>query len=225
MKKNRVAPLRRRPSGSILFILLLLFLQLSAIPAAWSQSVKISGMVKDEGGSPMKGATVTIKGSGNSTMTDSTGRYDLTLPGGKNILIFSYTGYEKTEVEIGHRTTFNVTMKVAAGNLNDVVVVGYGTQKKADLTGAVVAVTGAELNKRVATDPTSLLQGKLPGLSLVQGTGEAGNEGFVLRVRGLGTNSSAGSNPLIIVDGLPGSLSALDPQNIESVTLDRRAHV
>ena len=219
MKKNRVAPLRRRPSGSILFILLLLFLQLSAIPAAWSQSVKISGMVKDEGGSPMKGATVTIKGSGNSTMTDSTGRYDLTLPGGKNILIFSYTGYEKTEVEIGHRTTFNVTMKVAAGNLNDVVVVGYGTQKKADLTGAVVAVTGAELNKRVATDPTSLLQGKLPGLSLVQGTGEAGNEGFVLRVRGLGTNSSAGSNPLIIVDGLPGSLSALDPQNIESVTL------
>ncbi|HSC39208.1 MAG TPA: TonB-dependent receptor, partial [Chitinophagaceae bacterium] len=80
-------------------------------------------------------------------------------------------------------------------------------------------VSGSDLNKRVATDPTQLLQGKLPGLSLTQASGEAGNEGSVLRVRGLGTYSSAGSSPLVIVDGIPGSLSALDPQNIESVTL------
>ena len=199
----------------LLFLSILLF----ASGVLRAQSIKISGTVKDEKGSPMAGATVSVRGSRITTVTDNTGRYTLTVPGEKSALIFSYTGYEKAEEVVGRRSVLDVVLRTAASSLGDVIVVGYGTQKKADLTGAVATVTATDLNKRVATDPTQLLQGKLPGLSLTQTSGEAGNEGFVLRVRGLGTYSSAGSSPLVIVDGLPGSLDNLDPQNIESVTL------
>ncbi|HSC39869.1 MAG TPA: SusC/RagA family TonB-linked outer membrane protein, partial [Chitinophagaceae bacterium] len=130
-----------------------------------------------------------------------------------------YVGYAALEEKINGRQTVDISLKAKASELNDVVVVGYGTQKKANLTGAVVTVSGADLTKRIATNPSQLLQGKLPGLSLTQGSGEAGNEGLVLRVRGQGTYSGAGTDPLVIVDGLPGSLDNLDPQNIESVTL------
>jgi TonB-linked SusC/RagA family outer membrane protein len=186
---------------------------------AQAQSFNVTGTVRDDNGNPMAGATVTILKTRTSTLTDSLGRYALTVPGEKSVLVISFTGYERAVIQVGRRGNLDISMHPLAGNLNDVVVVGYGTQKKADLTGAVAAVTGADMNKRIATDPTQLLQGKLPGLSVTQGTGEAGNEAFVLRIRGLGTNSSAGSDPLVIVDGLPGSLTALDPQNIASVTL------
>jgi outer membrane receptor protein involved in Fe transport len=162
---------------------------------------------------------VKIKGATQSVLADNKGWYSISVPRADAVLVFTFVGYESVEETVGQRTQIDVTMASTGGKLDDIVVVGYGTQKKKDLTGAVATVGGAELNKRVATDPTQLLQGKLPGLSLTQGSGEAGNENFVLRIRGLGTNSSAGSSPLVIVDGLPGSLSALDPQNIESITL------
>ena len=199
-------------------IWLFLLIQLAAIPAAWSQSIKISGMVKDESGNPMKGATVTVKGSGTSTITDSLGKYDIAVPHARAVLVFSYIGYGTVEETANHRSSIDVTLHVGGTSLDDVVVIGYGTQKKADLTGAIATVGGTDLNKRVATDPTQLLQGKLPGLSLTQSSGEAGNEGPVLLVRGMGSYGSS-NTPLVIIDGIPGSLTALDPQNIESVTL------
>lgn len=197
---------------------ILLLLQLIAPAIARTQSIKISGFVKDENGAPMKGATVTVRGTGTSTQTDSIGKYVLSIPGAQSVLVFSFTGYEKIEDMAGHRNSIDVTMKLSGTSLNDVVVIGYGTQKKADLTGAIATVSGADLNKRVATDPTQLLQGKLPGLSLTQASGEAGNESPTLLVRGYSSYGSSNA-PLVIVDGLPGSLTALDPQNIESVTL------
>jgi TonB-linked SusC/RagA family outer membrane protein len=103
--------------------------------------------------------------------------------------------------------------------LTDVVVVGYGTQAKRKLTSAVVSVTGEDLNKRIATSPQALLQGQLPGLQVVQGSGEPGNENVQLLIRGVGTFSGAGTNPLIIIDGLPGSLDVLNPNDIESVSV------
>jgi len=202
------------PKG-ILFLLLLVHV---LTPRAQAQTTPVKGTVRNEKGEIVPGATITIKGRPTNAVTDQDGNFTIQAPPGA-ILSISAVGYAPFEQKLNGRTTLDVVLQLKAAELSDVVVVGYGTQKKADLTGAVVAVTGSEMNKRIATDPTQLLQGKLPGLSLTQGSGEAGNEGLTLRVRGLGTNSSAGSSPLIIVDGLPGSLSALDPQNIESVTL------
>lgn len=182
-------------------------------------SIDIQGKVVDEKGQPLIGVNVKIKGSSAGTVTDVQGNYTLKVPDERAILVFTYVSFEPQEITVGSQKLINITMKDATNNLSEVIVVGYGTQKKADLTGAVATVSGTELNKRVATDPTQLLQGKLPGLSVVQGSGEAGNEGTTLRVRGNGTFSGAGNAPFVIVDGLPGSLTALDPQNIESVTV------
>ena len=204
------------PKG-IFFLFLFLLHQLSPMGAK-AQTAPVKGTVRNEKGEALPGATITVKGKPTSAVTDQDGNFTIQAPPGATLSI-SAVGYAPFEQKLNGRTALDVVLQLKAAELSDVVVVGYGTQKKADLTGAVVAVTGSEMNRRIATDPTQLLQGKLPGLSLTQGSGEAGNEGLTLRVRGLGTNSSAGSSPLIIVDGLPGSLSALDPQNIESVTL------
>jgi TonB-linked SusC/RagA family outer membrane protein len=209
----------RRTGNCILSTLLLIVFLITGSLSLYAQSVRITGTVKDDKGSPLAGAVVKIKGTTQQTATDNNGRFTIPVPGPEAVLEFSYVGFDAAEETVGQRKQIAVTMTPSGGKLDDIVVVGYGTQKKRDLTGAIATVGAAELNKRVATDPTQLLQGKLPGLSLTQGSGEAGNENFVLRIRGLGTNSSAGSSPLVIVDGLPGSLSNLDPQNIESITL------
>jgi TonB-linked SusC/RagA family outer membrane protein len=182
-------------------------------------SIDVQGKVVDDKGQPLIGVNIKIKGSTTGTITDVQGHYSIKVPDEQAVLVFSYVSFETREITVANQTVINVTLKDATNNLNEVVVVGYGTQKKADLTGAVATVSGTELNKRVATDPTQLLQGKLPGLSVVQGSGEAGNEGTTLRIRGNGTFSGAGNAPFVIIDGLPGSLTALDPQNIESVTV------
>ena len=209
------------PSGQSVFSFLLFFtiFLCSFSGSAYAQSLTVSGTIKDDQGNVQEGAVVKVKGTDKAVITDNKGRYTITVPGPDAVLVFSFVGYKNVEQTVGQRKQIDVTMESTGGKLDDVVVVGYGTQKKKDLTGAIATVGSAELNKRVATDPTQLLQGKLPGLSLTQASGEAGNENFVLRIRGLGTNSSAGSSPLIIVDGLPGSLTNLDPQNIESITM------
>ncbi|HEY4148367.1 MAG TPA: TonB-dependent receptor [Chitinophagaceae bacterium] len=196
-------------------LLLALYLAPSSLQA---QTITITGVISNEKGEALQGVTVSLKGNSTTVLTDVYGKYNIKAPSGGTLSVSSI-GYADMEEKIGGRTAINFTLKEKVAELNDVVVVGYGTQKKADLTGAIVTVSGSELTKRVATNPTQLLQGKLPGLSLVQGSGEAGNEGYVLRVRGQGTYSGAGIDPLVIVDGLPGSLNNLDPQNIESVTL------
>lgn len=179
----------------------------------------VRGKVVDAKGEPLIGVNVRVKGTSLGTVTDVNGNFKIRVPDGEAILTVSYVGFTPQQVAVNGRADLTITMAVSASNLNEVVVVGYGTQRKADLTGAVATVSGSDLNKRVATDPAQLLQGKLPGLSVVQGSGEAGNEGISLRIRGTGTFSSAGNSPFVIIDGLPGNISALDPQNIESVTV------
>lgn len=181
--------------------------------------VDVQGKVLDTKGSPLIGVSVRIKGTTAGTVTDVNGAFRIRVPDNNAVLTFSYVGFASQDIPVAGKTTLNVTLIESASGINEVVVVGYGTQRKADLTGSVATVTGSELNKRVATDPAQLLQGKLPGLSVVQGSGEAGNEGTNLRIRGTGTFSGAGNSPFVIIDGLPGNLTALDPQNIESVTV------
>jgi hypothetical protein len=151
----------------------ILFLQLTIVVAARSQTLKISGVVKDEASVPMRGATVSVKGTATSAMTDSSGKYVLSVPGAGSVLVFSYTGYEKTEIVAGHQSSIDVTLRLSGAALNDVVVIGYGTQKKADLTGAIATVSGADLNKRDRYRPDAAAAGEtartVPDASLGRG--------------------------------------------------------
>ncbi|HTI12403.1 MAG TPA: TonB-dependent receptor [Puia sp.] len=181
---------------------------------------EISGLVvSDSTGQPLAGVSVKLKGTSVGAYTDANGNFSLQVPDGKGTLVISSVGYEPQEVRISKATSIRISLKVAVTRLADVVITGYATQEKRKLTSAVVTVSGEELTKRVATDPTSLLQGQLPGLSVVQNSAEPGNEDLQLRIRGVGTFSGAGNNPLIIVDGLPGNLSVINPNDIESVTV------
>lgn len=186
--------------------------------ATQTQAQKVSGKVSDEKGNPLPNITVQVKGTGTGTLTNPDGTFSLEAPAGA-ILVISGIGYIKQEISIEGRTALDVVMKEDVAGLNEVVVVGYGTQEKHKLTSAVATISGAELNKRTATNPVSLLQGQLPGLQVTQGSGEPGNENIVLRIRGISTFSGAGNDPLVIVDGLPGSLSVLNPNDIESVSV------
>jgi TonB-linked SusC/RagA family outer membrane protein len=204
-----------RKSCLLLFTLLLFF----NTKGFCQDNITVTGVVKESTGQTLPGVSVALKGTTTGVVTDVNGKYSFRVPNSGATLVFTFVGYKPQEEVVGNRTVINVTLVTAQTDLETVVVVGYGTQKKANLTGAVATVSGTDLNKRVAANPTQLLQGKLAGLSVTQASGEAGNEGNVLRIRGLGTYSGAGNEPLVIVDGIPGNLTALNPENIESVTL------
>ena len=183
-------------------------------------AIEVRGLVvSDSTGLPLTGASVKLKGTTTGTYTDSSGSFVLRVPDAGAVLVISSIGYDPREIRVTKAGMIRISLKVAAVKLADIVVVGYTTQEKRKLTSAVVTVSGEELTKRVATDPTSLLQGELPGLSVIQNSAEPGNEEIQLRVRGVGTFSGAGTNPLIIVDGLPGNLSVINPNDLESVTV------
>ena len=183
------------------------------------QGISISGTISDNEGVPMPGVNVMVKGTLTGSATDANGRYTIAVPDRDAVLVFSYIGYQTQEFVVGNQTQINVAMVEDARQLEEVVVVGYGTQKKVNLTGAVATVSGDDMVKRPVPNPTTMLQGMVPGLSLVQGTGQPGDESITLRVRGQGTYSSAGSDPLILIDGVPGNLTSLNANDIESVSV------
>ncbi|MDR2465751.1 MAG: TonB-dependent receptor [Prevotellaceae bacterium] len=178
----------------------------------------VTGTVSDEGGG-LSGATVVVKGTNVGVLTGGDGTYSVSVPDNNSTLVFSMLGFVTREVAVGGRTVVDVELKEDVEEIDEVVVVGYGTQKKVNVTGSVSTVSGDELSRRPVSNPAAMLQGLVPGLSVVQGTGQPGDEGLSLRVRGQGTYSSAGSDPLVIVDGVPGSLSTLNANDIESISV------
>jgi TonB-linked SusC/RagA family outer membrane protein len=181
--------------------------------------VQIRGKVTDVNGEPIIGATILIKGTGQGTVTDMDGNYTLQNVPEDAILQFSYVGMETQEIPVSGKTIINVLMKEAAELLEEVVVVGYGTQKKANLTGAVSAVKMDEvLGDRPVPTAGNLLQGTIPGLQVTSGTGEPGG-GTSFNIRG--TTSINGGSPLILVDNVPftGPLNLINPNDIETVTV------
>lgn len=181
----------------------------------------VTGKVTDENGGPLPGTTVMIKGTTRTVVSLNDGTFKIQVPGAGSVLIFSFISYNAEEVVVGNQTSIQVQLKpnAQARLLNDVVVVGYGTQKKVNLTGSVATVSGDDLVKRPVVNTASMLQGTMPGVQINQGSGEPGNEGVSIRIRGNGTFSGAGSDPLVLVDGVPGSLNDLNPNNIESVSV------
>lgn len=192
-------------------------LKQDAVTIMQQQNLKVSGVVTDEAGEPLIGVSVLVRGTTLGNITDLNGRFSLDVPEG-SILEISYIGY-KTQSIKAQREPMNIVLKEDAQKLDEVVVVGFGTQKKVNLTGSVSAVTGDDISKRPVANAAILLQGQIPGLRVNQGLGQPGGEGTSFRIRGQGTFSSAGSDPLILINGVPGSMTNLDPSVIESVSV------
>ncbi|MBO9614873.1 MAG: TonB-dependent receptor [Dyadobacter sp.] len=186
---------------------------------AYAQDVTVKGKVNDEQGQGLPGVSVLVKGTSTGTVTDVEGNYTVNAPGTAT-LVFSFIGYITQEIPLGNKTSLDVKMATDTKALDEVVVVGYGTAKKATLTGSVTAVKGAELQKAPSTNLSNTLGGRLPGVSAVQSSGEPGYDGSAIRIRG--TNSLGNSNALIVVDGVPnrsGGLDRLNPADIESISV------
>ncbi len=184
-----------------------------------SVPITITGTVKDENGLPIPGVSVKVSGANIATQTGVNGSYKIDLADDKAILIFSFLGYISQEISVTGKTKIDVTLVEQTSKLNEVVVVGYGTQKRTNLTGAVATVGGEELTKRPVVSAAAMLQGTMPGVQVNQGSGEPGNEGVSIRIRGNGTFSGAGSDPLILIDGVPGNFSDVNPTDIDNVSV------
>lgn len=198
-----------------LWLLLCSFICLSN---AYSQ-VTIKGRVIDPNHNALVGASVKLKiGGGIQTATDANGSYELRVPGDDAVLVFSYVGYTTQEQTVGSRRFINVILQTSEATLNEVVVVGYGRQKRVHLTGAVSQITAKELTRAPMQNVSNMLTGKLPGLTSIQSSGKPGEDGAALYVRGL--NSFAGANgPMILVDGVSRPIDYLNPNDIESISI------
>ncbi|MGQ1946089.1 SusC/RagA family TonB-linked outer membrane protein [Geofilum sp. OHC36d9] len=180
---------------------LLLFLSLLLPLGVFAQEVTVSGKVTDAtDGIGLPGVTVLIEGTQNGTITTPTGDYTLRARKG-DVLVFSFIGYLNTKVIIGDDATIDVAMSANLVDLDEVVVIGYGTVKKTDLTGSVTAIDATKLNKGLATSPSDLIAGKIAGVSVVSDGGAPGSASTI-RIRG-GSSMSASNDPLIVIDGVP----------------------
>ncbi|WP_229310981.1 TonB-dependent receptor [Larkinella soli] len=179
----------------------------------------ISGRVTDEKGAGLPGVNVVVKGSTRGTTTDVDGNWRLSVPGASSVLIFSSVGYQKREVTVGNQRTLTIQLTPDDQTLNEVVVVGYGSQLKKEVTGAVQTVSQQEIRDIPVSQVTQKLQGRLAGVQINQTTGKPG-QGMSVRIRGQ-LSVSAGSDPLYVVDGFPitGNIGALNPDEIEDITI------
>lgn len=187
-------------------------------PFVYSQSRKqITGSVQDVQGNPLIGVSILETGTSNGTITDMNGTYSLNISSTNATLRFSYIGYEEQLIKIQGRNVINVKMNEETSNLDEVVVVGYGVQRKSDLTGAISSINAAEtLKKMPAAQVADLLQGRIARLSIVNSSGAAG-AAPTLRVRGVNSIKADGG-PLVVIDGFPGgNLSAINPADIKSI--------
>ena len=183
------------------------------------KKVKVRGQVTDQvTAEPMVGVSILVKGGKEGTITDIDGNYSIEVVPDQT-LVFSFIGYKTKEVQVGSKTEISVHLAENTQMLNDVVVVGYGVQKKVNLTGAVSAVKGDELASRPITNVGSGLQGMLPGVSIVQPSGQPGNDKMSIVIRGISTLNSK-TDPLILIDGIAGGdLNMLNPDDIENVSV------
>lgn len=190
----------------------------SFVPVRLLAQHTVAGQVSDGSGEALPGVNIILKGSNVGQVTDTDGKYRIVVPDAEGILTFSFVGYLSQEIQMGNRTTIDVVLVADAKSLEEVVVVGYGTQKKASLTGSVATVDGSILTERPATNAANLLQGRVTGLQVVQPTGSPGRDDPQFQIRGLGS-FGASSSPLVLVDGLVGSIGNLNPNDIESVSV------
>lgn len=184
---------------------------------SFEQQARISGRVSSADGQPMPGVSVKLKGASTGTTTDVNGKYQLDVTTLDGVLIFSYIGFSTKEVGIDGRSTVDVQLDELSKSLVEVVVVGYGTIKRTDLTGAVGIVKAEDLSKATSTNLGQAIQGRMSGVQVTQTSGQPG-AGADIKVRGVGSVKS-GNSPLVLVDGFVGSTNDLDADDVESITV------
>lgn len=187
--------------------------------AAIARDVTVTGKVVNEKGTTLPGVSIKIKGSAAGTVTDPSGNYSIKLPAANETLIFSYIGYAVQEIAVAGRNQIDVVLKETQSALDEVVVVGYGTQKRADVNGAISSVGASKLKDQPVTNLQGALEGKTSGVQIIQNSGSPGSTAQV-RIRGL--TSLSNSDPLYVVDGIPlasNDINIIDPNNIESIDI------
>ncbi len=204
--------------------LVISILFLTAQVTTWGQTntpVTITGQVTDSEGETLIGVNVQVKGTTQGTATDLEGNYTLEDVAEDAILVFSYIGYQTQEVPVDGQTVVNVTLVSDAELLEEIVVVGYGRQKKANVVGSVTAISGSDVVAIPAPDVSNAISGRLPGSVIVQSSGEPGRNSARILIRGRTTLGGAGqTSPLVVIDGIPNrSLNEVDPNDIESISI------
>lgn len=194
----------------------LLLVLLCGTLAALAQDIAVKGRVANGSGQPLEGVSVTVKGASRGTTTNAAGEYAITAQKGQT-LVFSGIGLTAVERTVDG-SALNLTLSESSNTLSDVVVVGYGTQRRAAITGSVVTLRNDVLTKRQVASTSSLLQGLATGVTVQQQSGKPGADGASIRIRGI-SSIYASSSPLIMVDGVVSSLESLDPNAIESITI------
>ena len=197
--------------------LLLLFSFLLCNDLLFAQQRTFTGKVEDENNTPLVGVSVSIKSKPNvGTTTDEKGNFSLAAAV-NDVLIFQFIGYQKEERKAGGNSRLDVTLYSSDTKLNEVVVIGYGTKLKGELTGAVSKVDSKVFEARPLTNTLNALQGTLPGVTVTRGSGRPGNESYSLQIRG--ASSVSGSKVLVLIDGIPGDLSLINPNDIAELTV------
>lgn len=185
---------------------------------SWAQTIAVKGRATDEKMQPLQGVTVTVKGAEISTQTDDQGWFSLQAVDSSGVLVFNIIGFEPQEMSIESDKVLHVTLVETNSQLDEVIVIGYGTQKKRNVTGAIVSVSSEDIAERQALNVFDALQGMAPGVQIAQESGRPGAESSV-RIRGTAT-MEGGANPLYIVDGAQGvDISSINPDDIESVEI------
>lgn len=198
----------------------MLFCALCFDTTIFAQTRPISGTVTDSKNEPLVGVTLRVKNTTAATMTDVNGKFTLKVPAGQNIIVASYLGFTTREVAISG-SSINIKLTESQSQLNEVIVVGYGTQKKSNVIGSVAQITADDFKQAPSMNVSNMLAGRLPGITTLQQSGRPGADGSTIRVRGIGSNQGS-QGPTVIIDGVERTMdqfSQLDPNEIETVSV------
>ena len=208
---------RMKKYSSVQRAMMLCMLFVGLMPLTlWAQTIQVTGTVLDATGETIIGASVLEKGTTNGAITDIDGKFSLAVKQGAELQV-SFVGYVTQNVKVTGNQPLKIVLKEDSQALEEVVVIGYGTQKKSDVSGSVTTVQGDKLNKMPTANAEAALQGMAPGLAVNFGSGAAGSSAS-LQVRGV-TSWGTDNSPLVIIDGVPGDMSYLNPEDIKSMSV------
>lgn len=192
---------------------------LLATASLYAQTIKVSGTVTDDKGEGIPGVSIQVKGTKTAAQTNSEGKYSIAVPDAASVLVFTYIGFDSREETVGTRRSINPKLTPSLSDLDEVIVVGYGTQKKRDVTGAISSITSKAIEEKQPLSIFDAIQGAAPGVRVMTGSGAPGDESDIT-IRGMSTLSDNGVKPLYVVDGVPmKNIMSINPKDVLSIEI------